>query len=259
MIGADLNRRPDTSASRWVINFRDWPLERAEQYPVLIDRVRRLVKPERDRQRDRQRREIWWRFTRPAPELYDAIANLDHVLALSRVGDVAVPLRVPTGQVFAERLVIFATGDFADLAVLSSSAHQAWVMRYTPTLETRLMYAPSDVFITLPRPERTAELHKLGEMLDAERREVMLGRALGLTKLYNLIHDPAVTDPAIVRLRELHEQIDHAVLAAYGWSDLEPKVGHHLTKIGVRWTISSEARFELLDRLLVENHRRAAT
>ncbi len=48
-----------------------------------------------------------------------------------------------------------------------------------------------------------------------------------------------------------------AVLAAYGWDDLDPKIGHHPTKIGIRWTVSPEARFELLDRLLVENHRRA--
>ena len=41
--GEDLNSRPDCSASRWVINFRDWPLERAETYPDCIDIVRRLV------------------------------------------------------------------------------------------------------------------------------------------------------------------------------------------------------------------------
>ncbi len=85
----------------------------------------------------------------------------------------------------------------------------------------------------------------------------MIGRALGLTKLYNQLHIPAVTDPAIVRLREPHEQIDYAVLKAYGWDDLDPQIGHHPTKIGIRWTVSPQARFELLDRLLVENHRRA--
>jgi hypothetical protein len=46
------------------------------------------------------------------------------------------------------------------------------------------------------------------------------------------------------------------VLAAYGWDDLDPQVGHHPTKIGTRWTVSPRARFELLDRLLLENHRR---
>ncbi len=57
----------------------------------------------------------------------------------------------------------------------------------------------------------------------------------------------------------MHEQIDYAVLDAYGWGDLDPEVGHHKTKIGVRWTVSPRARFELLDRLLVENHHRAGS
>ena len=61
---------------------------------------------------------------------------------------------------------------------------------------------------------------------------------------------------AVVALRELHAEIDHAVLAAHGW-DLDPEIGHHRTKIGTRWTVSPAARFELLDLLLEENHRRA--
>lgn len=106
VIGKDLNQRPDSSASRWVIDFHDWSLEKAEGYPDLIAIVRRLVKPERDKKRDRQRREIWWRFTRPAPELYASIEGLDNVLALSRVGSVVLPVRVPTNRVFAETVVV---------------------------------------------------------------------------------------------------------------------------------------------------------
>lgn len=85
----------------------------------------------------------------------------------------------------------------------------------------------------------------------------MLGRSLGLTALYNQVHDPTVRDTEILRLRELHRDIDQAMLEAYGWSDLDLQMGHHPTKIGVRWTVAPRARFELLDRLLIENHRRA--
>jgi len=50
--------------------------------------------------------------------------------------------------------------------------------------------------------------------------------------------------------------IDQAAMRAYGWDDLDLKIGHHPTKIGIRWTVSKEVRFELLDRLLEENYRR---
>lgn len=47
------------------------------------------------------------------------------------------------------------------------------------------------------------------------------------------------------------------MLDAHGWSDLDPEVGHRPTKMGTRSTLSPTARFELLDRLPEENHRRA--
>lgn len=258
VIGQDLNQRPGSSASRWIINFRGWPLDRAETYPDLLDVVRRLVKPERDRNKRAQRRDRWWMFAERAPELYEAIADLDCVLALSLHGSYALPVRVPTGAVFSHGCGVFALSGYADLAVLSSSAHFWWIVRYGSTLETRIRYTPSDVFLTLPRPPGTPELAAIGERLDVRRREVMLGRSWGLTTTYNAVHNPAVQDQEIVELREIHEAIDHTVLDAYGWSDLDPQIGHHPTKIGTRWTISRDARFELLDRLLEENHRRHA-
>jgi hypothetical protein len=256
--GQDLNQRPDHSASRWVINFRDWPLARSETYPDLIELVRAKVKPERDKNNRANYRDSWWRYGEHRPGLYAAIAGLDHVLAIARVSSTVMPLRVPTGIVYSEKCVIVATDCFGDLAALSSAAHTAWVVRYSSTMRTDINYAPSDVFLTLPRPQPTPELAALGERLDSRRRDLMLGRAWGLTTTYNAVHAPAVTDPEVVELREIHEAIDHAVLAAYGWSDLDPQVGHHPTKIGTRWTVSPTARFELLDRLLEENHRRHA-
>lgn len=260
MIGQDLNQRPNTSASRWVINFQEWSLDRAEAYPQLLAIVDQRVRPERQ-QKDGQRypRMVheWWKFWQYRVGLEEAIKRMHQVLALSLVSNVVMPVRVPAKQVFAHACGVFALEDFASMAVLSSSVHSSWVIRYTSTMRTDIRYALSDVFLTLPRPASTPDLEKLGERLDGERRELMLGRAWGLTTTYNHLHDPADRDAAVVALRDLHADIDHAVLDAYGWSDLDPEIGHHKTKIGTRWTFSPRARFELLDRLLEENHRRA--
>jgi hypothetical protein len=56
----------------------------------------------------------------------------------------------------------------------------------------------------------------------------------------------------------LHVALDLAVRDAYGWGDLELDHGFHPTPQGVRFTVSPAAQVELLDRLLEENHRRAA-
>jgi len=197
VIGRDLNQRPDSSASRWVINFRNWPLERAEGHPDCMEIVRRLVKPQRDRNKMKHRRERWWQFAASAPELYEAIEGLDHVLAIAQVSNTLLPVRVPTGQVFDQKCVVFAVEDFASMAFLSSNMHSAWVMRYTATMRTDISYSPSDAFLTLPRPGPTVELAELGEELDRTRRVLMLGRSWGLTTCYNHVHDPDDHDGAV--------------------------------------------------------------
>ena len=256
--GKELNRRPDCSGTRWIINFRNWTLERAEEYPDCVDIVRRLVKPFREGNKDRQRREIWWRFTRPTSELYRAITHQDHTLVVAQTSNTVMPVRIPSHPVFDQTCIVFTRGDFSSLAMLSSNVHLTWVMRYTTPMRTDLRYLPSSVFVTLPLPDLNPGLEALGQHLDMFRRDLMQSRAWGLTRTYNQVHDPDNHDQAIQELRDIHVAIDEAVMRAYGWDDLDLKIGHHPTKIGIRWTVSKEARFELLDRLLEENHRRYA-
>jgi hypothetical protein len=55
-------------------------------------------------------------------------------------------------------------------------------------------------------------------------------------------------------LRQLHVEMDQAVAAAYGWTDLDLGHGFHQTKQGLRYTISEPTRREILARLLKLNH-----
>ena len=86
----------------------------------------------------------------------------------------------------------------------------------------------------------------------------MLARNEGLTATYNRFHDPDETAADIVRLRELHVAMDHAVAAAYGWAELSLGHGFHETQQGLRFTIHDDARREVLTRLLALNHERYA-
>ena len=86
----------------------------------------------------------------------------------------------------------------------------------------------------------------------------MLDRNEGLTKIYNRFHDSDESSDDIQKLRQLHVEMDHAVAAAYGWTDLNLDHGFHETKQGIRYTISEAARREVLARLLKLNHERYA-
>jgi hypothetical protein len=112
-----------------------------------------------------------------------------------------------------------------------------------------LRYTPSDCFDTFPFPESVDGLDAIGEHYYTHRQSIMLSRREGLTKTYNRFHNPEETAGDIVRLRELHVEMDRAVAAAYGWDDLDLGHGFHPTKQGLRFTISEEARREVLGRL----------
>ncbi len=256
--GEDLNSRPDCSASRWVIDFRDWPLERAEEYPDCLEIVGRLVRPERESNNRAAYRIHWWRHAEHRPGLYKAIQGMSRVLAISLTSKVVVPLRIPTGMVYDQELVVFVWDGSDQLALLCSDVHRAWVLALGSTLETRPRYIASNVFHTFPQPEMTAHLDVIGEVLDVHRRSLMLQRQQGLTTLYNQVHSSKVGDPEIARLREIHVEIDKAVAEAYGWAHINLGHGFHETAQGARFTISGSARREVLNRLLALNHQRYA-
>lgn len=259
--GEDLNSRPDMSAPRWVIDFTSYCHKCARRHAAPFDRVSRLVRPERAKNNRKVYRDYWWQFAEKRPALRAAIAKLDEVIAIARVSKTVMPARVKAASVFSEQIVVFATDSYADQAVVSSNMHWTWAVMYGSTLETRVRYTPSDVFETFPLPRPTQRLVETGQELDIDRREIMLRRDLGLTKLYNLVNDPDTPDSAdqdVARMREIHVELDHAVMDAYGWGDIPLEHGFYTYRQMTRWTVSPAARVEILDRLLEENHRRVA-
>ncbi|WP_199176283.1 DNA methyltransferase [Actinomyces qiguomingii] len=266
--GEDLNSRPDCSASRWVIDFNARSEAEARTYARPYERLHSVVRPERQRVRPdgtyvlrKPLPNRWWQYADKRPAMREAISGIDEVLVIAQTSNAIMPVRIPNNCVLSHMLVVFAECSYSAQATLSSSLHQYWAVQNGSTLGIGIRYIPTTVFLTFPRPEATPELDAIGRTLDAERREIMLRRQLGLTKLYNLVNDPELAagqDPDVDRMRAIHVELDAAVAAAYGWDDLDLTHGFHTYRQMTRWTIPPATRVEVLDRLLEENHRRAA-
>ncbi len=274
LTGNDLNSNPTQSPSRWIINFFDWPLEKVQQYPALLRIVVERVKPQRDALNDNvnsydRLKRYWWQYEYRAEELDKAFARLDFAFARSRVSELHMLARVPKGWVYAETTVVFTFDDYYHFALLQSSVHEVWLRKQASSLRTDIRYTPSTCFDTFPfppeeyrrmasgewrleeMPKTFQEAARIGAEYHEHRRQIMLARQIGLTKTYNLFHDPSCQDADIVRLRELHAAMDHAILACYDWEDLDPGHGFYPNERGkVRFTVSPEARREILRRLL---------
>ena len=258
--GEEVNSSPTQSHGRYVISFGQMELSEAEKWPDLIAIVREKVKPERDKNNRANYRDKWWQFGEGRPGLYAAIAPLERCLVTARVTKHLCFSFQPTDRVLNEKLYVFPFEHHTQFTILQSRIHNAWTWLLSSTMKTDLNYSASDCFETFPFPEpdpRTVipELETLGEQLYAARAKYMVDTNQGLTKTYNALKSPTCTDARVLELRTLHEEMDRAVLRAYGWSDIAVPP----------FCIASETdqaalqAFEdaVIDRLFVLNERRA--
>jgi hypothetical protein len=264
--GEDVNSRPDHSPRRWVINFTDWPIERAMDYPECFRIVEERVKPERTRLKDGSDEFVlrkplpqkWWIYADKRPELYRTIASLERFLIRSRVSNLNSWAFVSGLQVVSDATVVVAEDTYTWFSLLQNSLQSEWISTYASSMRTDIRYTPTDCFETFPFPIEINQLESIGLQYYRCRQAVMLNHDEGMTKTYNRFHSNSDSFSEIIRLRQLQVEMDNAVAAAYGWTDLDLAHGFHETKQGVRFTISETARREVLSRLLKLNHERFA-
>lgn len=254
----DINSSPSQLATKYVVNFRRWDRDRAMMFPEQYKWVEQRVKPERATNSRASRRDRWWQYGDYASGLERAIGALDRVMVFVIVSKVTMPSLISARQLFNHNLCVIASSDTGTFAVLSSSIHLNWAALNGGTVESRIAYNASDVFDTFPRPAHTVRLQTAGQILDQQRRSIMIKSGIGLTALYNKINDPTIgSDTAIDQLRAIQVEVDEATIEAYGWADISLDHGFHTYRQMERWTVSPPARVEILNRLLELNHARA--
>jgi len=261
--GEDLNSRPDQSPSRWVINFHDWPLEKAETYVDCWKIIEEKVKPERQRKKEngdyalrKPLPQRYWHYGEKRPALYSSIADIKQVIVIAATSRTLAFTVSSNKIVFSHATYVFALEDYSDFLILQSNFHNIWVHEYASSMKMDLRYTPSDCFETFPFPSSLSSLDPIGELYHTHRQSIMTARQEGLTKTYNRFHKPSEKSEDLQKLRQLHREMDYSVSKAYGWDDLDLGHGFHETKQGLRYTISEPARREVLDRLLLLNHER---
>lgn len=214
---------PRVEPSGYIINFTGRDLADAERFTHCMDKLRREVLPRRAVDKRKARRERWWLYNEACSGLYRAIAGKPAVLACAVVAKYIAFAFVDVRTVFTNALNIFAFDSPAALAVLQSRVHELWALTHSSSLRADPRYNPSDCFETFPFPpgwRHSEALEQLGRRYHALRGECMQRNRQGLTATYNRFHDPNERAPDILALRAAHAELDRAVLAAYGWTDL---------------------------------------
>ena len=230
LIGDDITEQPEQHPRRFIVDFDFMALEEAMQYPAALELVRQRVKPERDVNRDKGFRELWWRFGRPRGEMRKAIEPLPRYIAGNAQGKRFLFCWVDRTVCPSNLTNVFAFSDDYSMGILTSSVHGAWAQSESSTLRIDLRYTPTSCFETFPWPQPDDvvrnEIGQIAKDLIERRQAICVENEIGLTDLYNQVGEGAWSDIA-----DLHRRLDEAVARAYGW---ERAVAHDPLEIKAR-------------------------
>lgn len=219
--GKELYSSSDLSAQRFIINFFDWPIDKARGFPHALKRIEEKVKPYRDTVKRKSTRDKWWIFNEDRPGMRRSISGLDRVLVKVLTSNTWGFVFLSSDYSYDQTLIVFPFREYAEFGMLQSRVHEVWAKWNPSTMKSDTRYTIKSCFSTFPRLVRTNEyLEEMSETYYTFRSAAMKRASKGLTAIYNDFHDRDNISPDIKRLRELHHDLDCAVLRAYGWNDL---------------------------------------
>ncbi|PHS74133.1 MAG: SAM-dependent methyltransferase [Porticoccus sp.] len=251
------------------------------QYPKLYQWLLERVKPDRDVNRDKDLRNKWWLHRRNNEDMRSSLAELSRYIVTVMTSKHRVFLFLDRSVMPDQMLVNIAVDDSSILGVLSSRIHFLWALAAGGRLgvgnDSR--YNKTRCFDTFPFPEleesQAGNIRQLAEQLDTLRkRQQEEYPELTLTGMYNVLEkqrlgellndkEKIIHQQGLVSiLREIHDELDRAVFAAYGWGDLAKvlvgKPGATTPLPNNKPTEQAEAEEELLIRLVALNAQRVA-
>lgn len=218
LTGEDIAEDPEQRPRRWIIDFGSLPLEEAIHFHGALDIVRERVKPARDLNARKARRDRWWQFGEKAVGMRAVTAGLERYIVGMAQGKRLLLSWQDKRTCPSNLTYVFAFDGDAEMGILSSRVHGAWARAMSSTLEDRLRYTPTSVFETFVWPEPTpAQRQRIAAASIAviqTRQAVCLKEQIGLTVLYNRLDEGAY-----VHIRDAHLKLDRAVVASYGWPE----------------------------------------
>jgi hypothetical protein len=237
-----LNGKDLTQISRqsYVIDLFGTDLERTRsEFPEVYQWVAERVRPEREARRGRTSdadayAEKWWLFGKPRPELRKALAGLSRFIVTPETAKHRFFVFLGSDIAPDNMLVCMALDDAFFLGVLSSNIHVTWALAAGGTLEDRPRYNKTVCFDPFPFPDASGDargrVREIAERLDHHRKDRQAKHPeLTLTGMYNVLEklragetltpkEKTVHERGLVTiLHDIHEELDIAVSAAYGW------------------------------------------
>jgi type II restriction/modification system DNA methylase subunit YeeA len=126
MNGSDIVRIPSDT---WIIDFAELSEGEASNYQEPFEYVHREIRPTRILNRDRQRKEKWWRLGRSGTDVKSATQKLHRCIVTPRVSKHRIFIWASKYLTPDSAIVAIARDDDTSFGILHSRFHEQWSLR----------------------------------------------------------------------------------------------------------------------------------
>jgi len=207
----------------------------------------------------------WWQFWNHRAHQMRRLRARGEFVGYSKVTKHPICMLAPSNWIYTNQVVLIDIDRGDELALCLSTLFRNWLDKYSGgRLEGRLRLSISESIAKFPLPESLVDTSGVRSAREFNDGAVEWCRrnGVGMTDVMNAIHDPQNTDPEVISFRAGMQNIDAAVVAAYGWTDVDmaslfQEQESPVSKDRWRFQVSADARADVAHRLADLNRQRS--
>ncbi|MGB2153290.1 MAG: DNA methyltransferase [Flavobacteriaceae bacterium] len=239
LIGDVLVSKRNSQPDRYVIDFTLMDIMEAASFKEPYEILKTTVLPDREAKAEKQETENkkvlnenpnakvnkhhinflkkWWKLSYGREDMLSVVGKINRYISVPQVS------KRPTFEFISSEihpnaaLMVFPFEDDYTFGIIQSFVHWEWWKAKCSTLEERLRYTTNTVWDTFPFPQipKLADVRKVAaaaKQLRDKRNALMNKHNYTLRDIYRILEEPGANP-----LKDAHQKLDDAVLAAYGF------------------------------------------
>lgn len=266
--GDDITSHALSHVERWALDIADRELAEIEyDFPNAYNFLMNVVRPTRTEAALKSYKGLidrWWQFWNHRAHQMRRLRTRGDFIGYSKVTKYPICMLAPANWIYTNQVVLICIDRGDELAVCLSTFFRTWLEKYSGgRLEGRLRLSISESIAKFPLPESLVDTSGVQSAREFNDRAVAwcTRNDAGMTDVMNAIHDPDNNDAEVASLRATMQDIDAAVVTAYGWTDVDmsslfQEQDSLASRDRWRFQVSAEARADIAGRLVDLNRQR---
>ena len=269
--GDDITSSALREVKRWALDIGDESLSEIEKtWPIAHGFLMKTVLPTRTEEALKSYKGLidrWWQFWNNREALMQRLRETDSFIAFPKAAKYPFCVKASTDAIYTNKVMLIGNERDDTHCICLSLLFRLWLREFSVRSlgadTNTLSLSIKESVYTFPLPSDLVSQRGITAANEFQKLVNLRAQQLGAgtTAVLNEVNDPSCNDPNVVRLRDLQEVIDEAVIDAYGWKDCASSYEFVSESAAgangpAGWTMPHDSLIKLRDKLILLNKER---